>query len=166
MLENASKMLCSKIKGIKMSAVKYLAKLLFVIIFAFTTALTSCGTDPVSKDWKSIIPNGDKPGIGILLTETLGQVNSGFFYILDPNDLQTFSKERGYKLTGINQAGMVITCIAIVDDDSTPTKTRALDLTISIQSDLTDFQANQVDATLKSADGKLRSIVFKRPNEQ
>ena len=140
-----------------MITLKCLAMLSSVVIIVLAISLTSCVADPVSKEWISIIPNGDKPGIGIVLTETSGLVNSGFFYTLDPNDLQTFSKGRRYKLAEIKQTGQIIRCGAIVDDDSIFTKTKTLDMTISFQS---DFHANQVNATLKSGDGQLRPIVF------
>jgi hypothetical protein len=57
---------------------------------AVTNQRDQTGPHPHVNVWKGLIDHGDKPGIGLILTESEGEITGGSFYVLDPDKPHNF----------------------------------------------------------------------------
>ena len=57
---------------------------------ALTNQRDQTGRRPRVNSWKGSIDDGDKPGIGLILSESAGEITGGTFYLLDPDEPHNF----------------------------------------------------------------------------
>jgi hypothetical protein len=118
---------------------------------------------PISSDgrtWVSITENGDKVGVGLVLTEKAGKATSGKLYVLDPIYPRDLSKGVGYDLSNVRQEGQTITADVSVVDYSSKPSTKEMHLRILLKG---GFDGKRVLAEMlpEGGDTKL-PIVFER----
>ncbi len=82
--------------------------------------LTGCSktASPNIRYWSTYNTDGDKPGIGFVLTEDNGAIVAGRFYILDPNHPGDFSSGFGINFDHLQPTGTGATFALSLPDNS------------------------------------------------
>ena len=83
-------------------------------------------------EWVSLVQNGDRPAMGLVVTEMAGRVTAGKAYILDPNLSRPLSESTGYTFKNLSQKGETIRCDATVGDESSQVQMRTTDMHLKI----------------------------------
>jgi len=122
-------------------------------------ALCRCSPGSEEKMWVSVTVNGDKPGTAFLLTEKEGKVTAGKFFVLDPKHPRDLSKGKGYDLKNLAHENKTIQGKVSLIDVSSKTKTKDLNLTITLKAEL---RGGKVEAEIQEGDAEKQSIVFER----
>jgi hypothetical protein len=112
------------------------------------------------RNWVSITENGDKVGVGLVLTEKAGKATSGKLYVLDPIYPRDLSKGVGYDLSNVRHEGETITAdVSLVDYSSKP-RTKEMHLRILLKG---GFDGERVLAEMLPEEGDTKvPIVFER----
>ncbi|MBI5724338.1 MAG: hypothetical protein HZA50_10305 [Planctomycetes bacterium] len=143
----------AKGETIRRANIFWIPSLLFCLVFY------GCSHSSEDKTWVSATENGDKPGTAFVLTEKDGKVAAGKFFILDPKYPRDLSKGKGYNLENLTYENKTIKCKVSLIDESSTTKTKDFNLTITLKS---EFRGSKVEAELDTGGVEKMLIVFER----